>query len=749
ASDGLPYLVLDYVEGEPLTDFADRHRLSVRDRLGLFRDVCDAVQYAHQNLIVHRDLKPSNILVTPEGQVKLLDFGIAKLLEGEESVESPSESAGVRALTPSYAAPEQIRGEAVTTATDVYALGVLLYELLAGRRPYDVPGRVVAEVERVICEEVPAPPSATVRAEDADVARLRSTTLRRLRRQLRGDLDAIVGKAFAKDPADRYAFAAHLDDDLRRHLDRFPVRARRSAPLYRASAFVRRHTVGVGATVVIALVLLGGILATTRQARIAAQRFESVRALSNTLLSDIHDGIRDLPGATPARRTLVASALAYLNELYHEGRTDPALQFELAEAYAQVGEVQGHPHYTNLGDLEGAIESYRRAFELRAALWRRDSTDARVRLALADSYGHLAAVVGWRGGDEDVMAMRRRAMGLLAPLVAQTPPNDEARHVLGRIQSEHGWGLVFDGQYDEGLAALHASIATLEPLVTDAPDDLALALHLWRATSYLADGLRFSGQNDALLDLMQDDGLPLLHRLEERHPSHARVQYGLHIAYGYLGLAQGRLGLRDVDQAPASIRRSLAYADAMVQTDPTNQKGEEAQARALSALARVHANRGRTDDALGALRRSLALAERRYEADLDNVEAGNRVALLHRSICRMLAGVDRPAEALSACLSSIRVQETVTSATTSVVYLGNLGSAYAHTARLHRMLAEQAADADQRAAHHTQALRWYRLGVETLQTVKARHDDADNEDHAWEVHPDSLAAEYATVRSGR
>ncbi|MEM6782964.1 MAG: serine/threonine-protein kinase [Bacteroidota bacterium] len=759
APSGLPYLVMEVVEGAPLTVYADQQQLSVHERLVLFRHVCDAVQYAHQNLIVHSDLKPSNILVTPEGQVKLLDFGIAKLLAEEAASDSQGDGTAVRAMTPTYAAPEQLRGASLTTATDVYALGLLLCELLTGRRPYDVQGLTPADVERLVCREA-APRLSEIVAQQpgerpssdesslSDLARQRRTTPQGLRRSLRGDLDAVVAKALQKDPAQRYAFAAQLDDELGRHLLRLPVRARPATPAYRTAAFVRRHAVGVGTSVLILLALLGGIVATTHQARIAERRFDSLRALSNTLLSEVHDGIRDLPGATPARRTLVASALAYLDDLYREGRTDPALQFDLAEAYAQVGEVQGHPHYTNLGDLEGALESYRRAFELRAALWRRDSTDARVRLALADSYGHLAAVVEWRGGDEDVAAMRYRALDLLDPLVASPSPDLDALHVQARIQSEHGWELVFDGQHDEGLAAVDAAIDVLEGLLRDAPADLALALHLWRAYSYRADGLSFSGQSEALFTLMDTRGLPLLHRLEAVHPNHSRVQYGLHIAYGYLGQAQGRLGLRDDDQAPASIRRSLAYADAMVRIDPTNQKGEEAQSRALSALSRVYANRGRTDDALAALRRSLAIAQRRYDADPDNVEAANRVALLHRSMCRVFVRADRLPEALPSCASAIRLQETISHETTSLVYLGNLGSAYGHTARIHRTLAERAASADVRATHRAEALRWYRLGVETLRTVKAQHGDGANESRAWEVNPDSLAAEYASFQRG-
>ncbi|MEO1633392.1 MAG: serine/threonine-protein kinase, partial [Bacteroidota bacterium] len=219
--EGRPYLVMEFVEGVPITDYAAQQRLSVDARLALFGDVCAAVQHAHQSLVVHRDLKPSNVLVTPEGRVKLLDFGIARLLEpGDDDTLTRTEQ---RLLTPEYAAPEQVRGEAITTATDVYALGVLLYELLAGTRPFDLPQKVLHEVARVIVEEEPERPSTAVTR--ADVLTLAGPA-QTLRRRLAGDLDQICLKALRKAPARRYATPDALARDVQRHLDGHPVEAR-------------------------------------------------------------------------------------------------------------------------------------------------------------------------------------------------------------------------------------------------------------------------------------------------------------------------------------------------------------------------------------------------------------------------------------------------------------------------------------------------------------------------------------------
>ena len=240
--DGRPYFVMECVDGEPLDAYCDRLRLSVRERLKRFMDVLEAVAYAHRNLVVHRDLKPSNILVTQKGEVKLLDFGIAKLLNPAEAGRLDTDGAAqtvplteahTRRLTPDYAAPEQVRGEPPTTATDVYALGVILYALLAGRRPYDFPTGMLSEIERTICERVPRRPStapfhphpARTSADDASltpeaIAEQRATLPKKLRRTLAGDLDAIVLKALRKEPERRYASAADLLDDLRRYAQR-------------------------------------------------------------------------------------------------------------------------------------------------------------------------------------------------------------------------------------------------------------------------------------------------------------------------------------------------------------------------------------------------------------------------------------------------------------------------------------------------------------------------------------------------
>jgi serine/threonine protein kinase len=295
--DGLPYFVMEYIQGRPIDNYCDSQKLSIADRLKLFQSVCAAVHYAHQNLVIHRDIKSGNILVTSEGVPRLLDFGIARLLAAEPSVAERTLTLA-RRMTRESASPEQVRGENITTASDVYSLGVLLYKLLTGHSPYRLAVRSSDEFERAICEEGPEKPSAVIeRAEGAatpqSVSETREGAPDKLRRRLRGDLDNIVLMALRKEPQRRYASVLQLSEDIRRHLEGLPVLARRDTPGYRAAKFVGRHKSGVAAAALIFLSLAGGIVATLRQTRIAREERDRAQ-LEKAKADSINSFLREM-----------------------------------------------------------------------------------------------------------------------------------------------------------------------------------------------------------------------------------------------------------------------------------------------------------------------------------------------------------------------------------------------------------------------------------------------------------------------
>jgi len=715
-----PYLVMEYVEGQPIDEHCTTHGLDLRARIALFLKVCDAVDHAHRGLVVHRDLKPGNILVTADGTVKLLDFGVARMVDASALGDGITQT-GPAPLTLEYASPEQMLGEPLTVSADLYSLGSVLYRLLTGHLPHAFAGLSPLAIERRVTEEAPQRPSVH-------------------RRELRGDIDTIVLKAIHRDPARRYRSVGELGDDLRRHLERRPVLARPDTLAYRTSRFVRRHAAGVGAAIVVVGAIVVGVLATTSEGRRAQQRFEEVRGLANALLFDLHDAVRDLPGATAAREMLVARAVSYLDVLRRAAPTDPSLQLELAAGYEQIGEIQGDPHRANLGHLAGALASYQQAMELREAVWARDTTDPAVRLALANSYGRLAVVTSWGGDNGKAIELSSRALDLLQPLRSRDEPARAVMADFGRIASELGWWLIWAGRLETGMAYLDTSVAVLRPLAQAPLADPELQLDLWRAYSYQVDGLRFSGRFQPALALLQDTAQAYLHGLLDRNPHHPRVLYALHVCYDFIGAMHMELGAPAL-AAPA-YRTALAFAESMVDADSANQKAFEALARSHASLGDVLVREDRLDDAVRSYDSAIGVLENLYARNTSNIELANMLGNSHRRLCRRLHEGQRPAEALSRCQAGeIVLEHVVANNRDNPIVRANLGMNYVLTARVYRALAS--------GPRRDSTSSWLGLARERYDRALVQLEQLEGVEGNLEIPLDTVRAERDRLTPGR
>jgi non-specific serine/threonine protein kinase/serine/threonine-protein kinase len=480
--EGLPYLVMDLIDGLPLDRYCEEHQLSVRKRLQLFRDVCSAVSHAHQHLIVHRDLKPPNILVTADGSVKLLDFGIAKLLQPDFGpVREAQTVTSVNTLTLDFASPEQVLGKTITTASDVYSLGVILYLLLTRRMPYLTNMEPLHEAIREICETEPLRPSAAIAPGTRSAEKLDA------------DLDAITLRALRKEPDKRYRSVDEFSEDVRRYLEGLPVTARGGELAYRAGKFVRRRKLEIVAAGLFAMMLTGGIAASLYQAHLAEEQraraerhVATVRGFAELSMFQLHDAIKDLPGSTAARELLVKTAQQYLGALASEAHRDRTLQHDIAMAYTKVADIQGKAYSANTGQPKEAIESYDKAIELLEPLVAADPTEPSKRTSLAQSYLQRSRLLLQLGESKKAVAGSKRATEIFESL-ARADPGAATRTVLADAVRVHALNLTLDGGSRDAIPYVTRAVAILEDLHRQQPGDVRLEYQLAVAYGSAAD----------------------------------------------------------------------------------------------------------------------------------------------------------------------------------------------------------------------------------------------------------------------
>jgi eukaryotic-like serine/threonine-protein kinase len=568
--DGDLYLAMEYVDGISISRYCEQNRLSLRDRLLLFKNVCGAVQFAHQNLVVHRDLKPDNILVVADGTPRLLDFGTAKLLAA-----APDDAAagftqqGFRSFTPQYASPEQVLGEPIAIASDIYSLGVLLYLLLAGVTPYELKEFTTVEMLRLICEEQPAKPSSRTPSLGGSI----------FSEHIDADLDAIVLKAIRKEPQERYPTVDQFVQDIQAYLDERPVMARRGTLRYRATKFIRRNRFAlVGAALLLASMLAGvaGVLWQARVANIERRRAEArsqdLRQLSNSLLSELDTALKDIPGSTGAQNLLVTRVIEHLDRMAKDAQGDRQTGLDLIAAYTRLGDVQGNIYDQNMADTRGALASY------------------------------------------------DKALAIAIPLVNSNPNDKDALRALASAQEDKGEVLTEWGNPQDSVTNLQAAVQTYDRLIALPGVTSKLILEASTANQTLGDEMcQSDGMADAASGIISyRRSLELDERALRLDPAYMPARRGL----AYMHLHIGNVQLEDdAAQALVEFQTALQILDALPEVERKKLPLVRLRAMIVRKQAVAHSELGDYSSATPLFGQSVQVFQRLADTDLKDIRA--------------------------------------------------------------------------------------------------------------------------------
>jgi eukaryotic-like serine/threonine-protein kinase len=670
--DGLPYFVMEFVEGEPVDTFCRERKLDIKARLRLFLKVCEAVAYAHRNLVVHRDLKPANIFVTATGTPKLLDFGISKLV----SADAAGTGTAFQVFTPDYASPEQVRGEPVSTATDVYSLGAILFELLTGERAQKVTATTPLEVDRAICQTEVARPSLIVR-------------------NIHSDLDNIVLMAMRKEPGRRYASADQLAADVERHLDGEPIVARQNSVLYRTGKFLRRNwweaaaACVVAGSLVAATVISGlqyrraeaerriavgerhraeeesrqAVEARQAEARVrliadqqrdqaqiqrarAEQRVNDLIDLANKTLFDVNDAVQSLPGALAARQMIVKTTLSYLERLEKDVGEDQRIRLVLISAYYKVGLIQGDTESASLHDFPGAQASFLKAEALIMPMSRARADDPDLLFRRVKIEGALADIL-FRMGQRNAAAEAFRKLLPAARSVGQLRPNDvesakEEALILGRL----GVTLHVDAPAD-GVEQHQKALAILRDLVIRFPRDSELKQDLATGLADAGGAFQSTDRLDQAAESFRQ-AILLREELLRVDPANLRLQRNLLVANGNYAVVLGGAWTSNLGrfaEAREAGRKAIAIAHSMVAADPQDANARFDLSMSLSRLGAIEPEAGGAAASLAALQEAITLMEPIFRSNPKAMAVASQLAITRELAGNRLESLGRSKEA--------------------------------------------------------------------------------------------------------
>ncbi len=614
----LPYFVMEYVEGEPLTKFCEAHQLNPNERLEIFQKVCSAVKYAHQNLIVHRDLKPSNILVTNDGTPKLLDFGIAKLLNAEDFEKTATQA---RILTPEYASPEQLNNLPITTATDVYSLGVILHEILNGKRPAALGSGQWRD-------------SGAVRNTDKNNHETKHENNPKSKipnPKSRGDLDNIIHKSLHEETTRRYQTVQEFSEDIRRYLVGLPVTATADSAVYRFSKFVQRHRQGVGIGAVVAILILAtssvaiwqGITANRERAK-SEKRFEQVRKLANIVLFEYHDGIEKLPGATAMREKMVTDSLEFLDNLSAEEGGNVDLQRDIVKAYQKVGDIQGGGNSGNVGKTNEALVNYQKAFSIQEKIVSANSANITDQKMLADLHINIGGLQQDIGELHNTEKSFQSALDIYSNLQTQSPNDFKIRAAVAKTFWNIALLKVTQNNFAEGLENYQKAAEIYQQLaIDDGSYKSGYLRNVALTNKYMGSIWQQRGESAKALQLFQKS---LEIDLENAKNSPNDVSAELDLSFTYGSVASASRDLKDFQAALENYQNAIEIREKVFNADNKNVFAENALARGYQELGKTFLQKNDFAKAAEHLVKSQSIYQKSSDSDGENLDKKLRLA---------------------------------------------------------------------------------------------------------------------------
>jgi len=591
SEQGIPFIVMEYVDGKLITDYIEEFQLNLHQKLQLFQKLCEVISFAHQKLIIHRDIKPSNILINEAGEIKLLDFGIAKILnpQGQSFQETQQ-----LFITPDYASPEHIKGQALTISSEVYSLGILFYQILTGINPFKSKENSLSSMMEMICEYNPPPPSK--HTENANT-------------KLKGDLDNICLKALRKDPKDRYHSVDHFSQDLDRYLQHLPVKATKGKWSYRTKKFMVRNKTYIISGVVIFLITLAGLFASLYQAGVAKAMFNDLRGLTGSMLFEFYDGVANLEGATGVKELVVSKTMTYLKKVESRNSGNPDLMNEISEGYQRLGNIQGNSYVANMGKTDDALISFRHAVRISEKLVFNFPTNQNYIFSLSRAYLGLGDIMYSLNRLDTTLKMYQKGNQLLTNL--SNNYSDSLKYMLylsesysrmGDVSGMHGYSNL--GNTAMALSSYHTSIGILENLLTRDPENTVFRNYLATNLSMQANLYSVTGNYPGAIEAGYKSVSSFEILLEQDPTNYVKLT----------NILQAKNGMREpltetmrLDEALALLKEVEFRLLESLRSDPRNKLIQENLSINYNAIGRILTEKGEFKKAIRAHQNAQAL----------------------------------------------------------------------------------------------------------------------------------------------